>query len=82
MAIKFARHAKRRMKEREVTESEVEIVMQNPDYSQPSNKQRVNAFGFINGRYLRVTYKKEVSGILVVTVTIRKKPFERLGYEN
>jgi len=82
MTLKYARHAIRRMKERDITKNDVEIVMQNPDYIEPSVKERFNAFGFINGRYLRVTYKKEAYGILVITVTIRKKPFKRFGYEN
>ncbi|MGD0282143.1 MAG: DUF4258 domain-containing protein [Dissulfurispiraceae bacterium] len=78
MHIKYDRHAKRRMKEREVTEDEVEAVIGKPDYSEPSVKGRTNAFKFLNGRYLRVTYK----GDLIITATIRKNPFVRSSHED
>jgi hypothetical protein len=82
MLIRYARHAKRRMKERDVSENEVETVIQNPDYSEQSVKGRINSFKFLSGRYLRVTYKNDDDQILVITATIRKKPFERLSNEN
>ncbi|MBI4706964.1 MAG: DUF4258 domain-containing protein [Candidatus Omnitrophica bacterium] len=64
------------MKEREVTEDETETAIKNPDSNEPSIKGRTNAFKFLNGRYLRVTYKEENNHILVITVTIKKKPFK------
>lgn len=73
--VKYDRHAKRRMKERDVVEDEVESIIKNPDFSEASVKGRTNAFKFLNGRYLRVTFKEESKYILVITVTIRKKPF-------
>jgi hypothetical protein len=69
------RHAKRRMKERKVTDKEIESVLENPDYSEKSIKQRYNAFKWLNGRYLRITYKEELDHTLVITAVIRKKPF-------
>ena len=74
--IRFDRHAKRRMKEREITEEEAEITIKNPEYTELSVKGRTNAFKFINGRFLRVTFKEESDYILVITVTMRKKPFK------
>jgi hypothetical protein len=64
------------MKEREVTEDETETVIKIPDSSEPSIKGRTNAFKFLNGRYMRVTFKEESDHILVITVTIKKKPFK------
>lgn len=75
-ALRYDRHAKRRMKERGVTDEEVETAIKNPDYSEPSAKERTNAFKFMNGRYLRVTFREKSGVILVITVTIRKKPFK------
>ncbi len=75
--IKYDRHAKKRMKDRKVSQEEVEIAMDNPDFSQPGVKKRTNVFKFVSGRYLRVTYKEESDHILIITVTIRKKPFRR-----
>jgi len=74
--IVYDRHAKRRMHERGVFHSEVESVMESPEYIEPSVKGRTNAFGFITGRYLRVTFREEADVILVITVTVRKKPFK------
>jgi hypothetical protein len=63
------------MKERGVDEKEAESVIVNPDSLEKSVKGRSNAFKFINGRYLRVTFKEDLDHILVVTVTVRRKPF-------
>lgn len=74
--IIFDRHAKKRMKERDVTEIEVQSVIETPDYSEPSVKGRINRFKFVNGRSLRVTFKDESNRILVITVVVRKKSFK------
>jgi len=75
-AVKYNRHAKKRMKDRDVSEDEVLFVIKNPDSCEPSIKGRINAFKFIRGRHIRVTFKEESVHILVITVTIRKKPFQ------
>ena len=75
-SIRYDRHAKRRMKEREVTEKEAEITIKEPDYMEPSIKGRQNAYKFTGGRFLRVTFKEEPDNILVVTVTVRKRSFK------
>ena len=74
--IRFDRHAKRRMKEREIKEEEAKITIKEPEYIDPSIKGRTNAFKYIGGRFLRVTFKEEPDYILVITVTMRKKPFK------
>jgi len=74
--ITYDRHAKRRMKDRHVTEDEVKHAIENADSLEQSIKGRMNAFKFSNGRYLRVTFREEYDNILVIAVTIRKKPFK------
>lgn len=74
--IKYDRHAKRRMKDRHVIDDEVKSAIEDADFLEQSIKGCLNAFKFINGRYLRVTFKEEPDHILVITVTIRKKPFK------
>lgn len=73
--VRFDRHAKKRMKEREVIQEEAEMTIREPEYTEPSVKGRTNAFKFTGGRFLSVTFKEEPDYILVITVTIRKKPF-------
>jgi len=74
--IKYDRHARRRMKDRHVIDDEVKSAIEDADFLEQSIKGRLNAFKFINGRYLRVTFKEEPDHILVITVTIRKKLFK------
>jgi hypothetical protein len=73
--IKYDRHAKRRMRDRHVIEDEVKSAIEDADFLKQSIKGRLNAFKFINGRYLRVTFKEEPEHMFIITVTIRKKPF-------
>jgi hypothetical protein len=79
--IQYDRHAKRRMKDRAVSQEETQLAIENPDSLEKSVKGRSSAFKFMNGRYLRVTFKEELDHVLVVTVTVRKKPFGG-QYEN
>lgn len=74
--IRYGRHARRRMKEREVTEAEAEIAIKEPAFIESTVKGRRNAYKFIGGRYLRATYKEESDHILVITITMRKRPFK------
>jgi len=53
------------------------MALREPEYTAPSVKERINAFKFAGNRYLRVTFKEESDHFLVITVTIRKKPFKR-----
>lgn len=73
--IQYDRHARRRMKDRSVNEDETELTLEKPESVENSVKGRLNAFKFVNGRYLRATFKDEPDHILVVTVAVRKKPF-------
>ena len=73
--IRFDRHARKRMRDREVTPEEAEMTIREPEYTEPSVKGRTNVFKSIGGRFLRVTLKEESDHILVITVTMRKKPF-------
>lgn len=70
------------MKERRVALEEVEEILTHPEYTVPSVKERKNAFGILNGRYLRVTYKEHSQEFLVITVVVRKRPFGEQYHEN
>jgi hypothetical protein len=64
------------MKERGVTDEEAEMTINKPDHIETSIKGRRNAYRCIKGRFLRVTFKEEADHILVITVTVRRRPFK------
>jgi hypothetical protein len=66
--IRFARHARRRMKWREISEEEVNLVLENPDKMEESVRGRINAYKNIEKRYIKVTYRKLSNEILIISV--------------
>jgi len=74
--VKYSRHAKRRMSERGVSEEDAALTIDGPELMEQSLKDRKNAYRYMGGRFLRVTFKENDDHILVITVTIRKTPFK------
>jgi hypothetical protein len=70
------------MKDRGVSEEEVGQVLEQPDFTEQSIKERMNFYKYLNGRYLRVTVKETVRQRLIITVTIRRRPFKGENHEN
>lgn len=70
------------MKERGVSAEEVELSITQPDTTLPIAHGRTNSFKHVGGRFLRVTYKEETDRFLVITVTVRLKPFQEQSYED
>ncbi len=58
MIIEYTRHARRRMKWREISESEVKLAISTPDKVESTEKKRHNAYKTIKGKVLKVTYRK------------------------
>ena len=69
--IKFSRHAKRQIKWRKISEKEVQDTVKNPDLLEASIKDRKNAFKLIEGRMLKITYKDENGGIIIITAMVK-----------
>lgn len=65
--IKYSRHARRRMKWRNISQSEVEHILRKPDKIDSSMGGRINVFKMINGRFIKVTYKESPDEILIIT---------------
>ncbi len=74
--INYCRHARKRMKDRNVSEEEISSVVNRADYIEFDAKDRKNAYKYIGNRFIRVTFKEENDNILIITVTIRKKSFK------
>lgn len=71
-AIKYDRHARRRMKWRLISEVEVEQVLANPDETEMTQHGRESAFKAIGDRYIKVTYKKQDGEILVISAVDKR----------
>ena len=71
--IKYARHARNRMRLHRITEAEVEATMQKPEHLEPSVEGRFNAWTETSGKFLRVTYKEQENDFLVISVVRKRK---------
>ena len=67
MIIEYTRHARRRMKWRKISESEVELTVSMPDNVEPTEKKRYNAYKMIKGKTLKVTYRKSDNRTQIIT---------------
>lgn len=67
MIIKYTRHARRRMKWRKMSESEVEEAISMPDKLEPTEKKRHNAYKTIKGKVLKVTYRRSDNQTQIIT---------------
>ena len=72
MPIYFSRHARRQMKWRKVSATEAIAVLELPDREEKSTGNKINAYKLVDNRTLKVTYKRDGSDIVVVTVIVRK----------
>ncbi len=66
--IRFARHARRRMKWRIISEEEVKLTLSSPDKTEQSIKGRINVYKTIGTRYIKVTYKEFPDEVLIISV--------------
>ena len=71
--ITYTRHARNRMRQHMISEAEVESCLETPEHSEPSSESRLNAWVEVAGKFLRVTYKEEKNGFLVITAVKKKK---------
>ena len=69
--IRYDRHARRRMRWRGISETEVEDAVVDPDHVEPSIRGRTNAYKQIGDRQIRVTFVETENGILIITVVDR-----------
>lgn len=65
--IIYDRHAKRRMKWRNISKEVVETVLDSPDMVESTKKERINATKQLADRKIKVTYKKENDFILIIS---------------
>ncbi len=59
------------MKWRKISEAEVMTTLENPERIEDTIKGRKNAYRLIGDRFLKVTYKIEPNGILVISAVVK-----------
>ncbi|MGV8059898.1 MAG: DUF4258 domain-containing protein [Smithellaceae bacterium] len=67
----FDRHARRRMKWRKISETDVMMTLENPERIEDTIQGRRNAYRLIGDKLLKVTYKIESNGILVISAVVK-----------
>lgn len=68
MKIIYSEHAKKRMKQRGITELELEHVLKHPSYVKKSFEGTKEAFGEINNRQIKIKFIEIESYIKIITV--------------
>jgi hypothetical protein len=59
------------MKWRKISEADVMTTLENPEKTEDTIKGRKNAYRLIGDRFLKVTYKFEPHGILVISAVVK-----------
>ena len=65
--IRYDRHARRRMKWRKISQTEIEQVLEFPENTELSERGRKNVFKTIENRYIKVTYRELEDEILIIS---------------
>lgn len=68
MNIIYSDHAKKRMKQRGITELEVEHVLEHPKYVKKSFEGRKTAEGEINSREIKISFIERENYIKIITL--------------
>lgn len=68
MKIVYSDHAKKRMKQRGMTDLEIEHVLEHPSYIKKSFEGTKEAFGVVNNRQVKIKFIKIENYIKVITV--------------
>lgn len=68
MKIVYSEHAKKRMKQRGITEIEVEHILNHPSYIKKSFEDTKEAFGEINNRQVKIKFIEIENYIKIITI--------------
>ena len=71
--VYLTRHARRRIKWRNISLEDVQETLTHPDKVEYLPDERINAFKSIGKKLIRVTYSREERGIVVISVVDKNK---------
>lgn len=72
-SIKYTRHAKNRMRWHKISEQEIELAIEKPEYKESSPEGRSSVWIETSGKFLRMTFKEETDRLLIITAVKKKK---------
>jgi hypothetical protein len=78
-AIRLTRHARNRMRRREIGEDLIQATLEGPDWEERSEAGRINRWKRVADRFLRVTYRDEPNHIVVISAVFKRTPPGRRG---
>jgi hypothetical protein len=61
------------MRWHKISEQEIELAIEKPEYKQSSLEGRSNAWIETTGKFLRVTFKEETDRLLIITAVRKRK---------
>ena len=71
--LQYTRHAKNRMRMRNISEAEITVAIGAPDFTESSVDGRVSVWKLSTDKFLRVTYKDLADRIVIITAVKKKK---------
>jgi len=71
--IRFTRHAKNRMRLHRISEKDVLLVLESPDFSESDAGDHLNIWKKMDDRYIRVTVNEEHGQVIVITAVKKKR---------
>ncbi len=64
----YSDHARRRMKQRSITELQVEYILQHPTYVKKSFEGRKEAVGMVERRIIKIVYFEKEKYLKLITI--------------
>ncbi len=75
--IRLTRHARNRMRGREISEDLTQQTLSAPDWEESSVSGRMNRWKRFGDRFLRVTYREEEERIVVISAVFKRRAPKR-----
>ncbi|MGH9023234.1 MAG: DUF4258 domain-containing protein [Acidimicrobiia bacterium] len=73
-AVRLTRHARNRIRWRDIPLGLVEQTARVPEWEEASLGSRINRWKRVEGKFLRVTVREEAERIIVITAVLKRTP--------
>lgn len=72
--IKFAHHARNRMRWHKISEEEVVSCIRMPLLQEPARKGKTHSWQRVGTKFLRVTWLEEEDATIIITAVLKRRP--------